>query len=57
TPGLNGLGSVQAGALESSNVNIAEELVNMIETQRGFETNTRAIQTADQMLQFITNNL
>lgn len=57
TPGLNGLGLVQAGALESSNVNIAEELVNMIETQRGFETNTRAIQTADQMLQFITNNL
>lgn len=57
TPGLNGLGTVQAGALESSNVNIAEELVNMIETQRGFETNTRAIQTADQMLQFITNNL
>ncbi|MDN5870095.1 MAG: flagellar basal-body rod protein FlgG [Nitrococcus sp.] len=57
TPGLNGLGSVQAGALESSNVNIAEALVNMIETQRGFETNTRAIQTVDQMLQFITNNL
>lgn len=57
TPGLNGLGSVQEGALESSNVNIAEELVNMIETQRGFETNTRAIKTTDQMLQFITNNL
>jgi len=57
TPGLNGLGTLQQGALESSNVNIAEELVNMIETQRGFETNTRAISAADQMLQFITQNV
>ncbi|KAB7627196.1 flagellar basal-body rod protein FlgG [Alkalilimnicola sp. S0819] len=56
-PGLNGIGSVQQGMLESSNVNIAEELVNMIETQRGFETNTKAVSTTDQMLQFITNNL
>jgi flagellar basal-body rod protein FlgG len=57
TPGLNGLGGLVQGALEASNVNIAEELVNMIETQRAFETNTKAIQTADQMLQFITNNV
>ncbi|MGD8429209.1 MAG: flagellar basal-body rod protein FlgG [Ectothiorhodospiraceae bacterium] len=57
TPGLNGLGPVQQGSLESSNVNIAEELVNMIETQRGFETNTRAISATDKMLQFITNNV
>ncbi len=57
TPGLNGAGRLQQGALESSNVNIAEELVNMIETQRAFETNTRAISTTDQMLQFITNNV
>ncbi|MCS4502812.1 Flagellar basal-body rod protein FlgG [wastewater metagenome] len=57
TPGLNGLGSIQQGSLESSNVNIAEELVNMIETQRAFETNTRAISTTDGMLQFMTNNL
>lgn len=56
-PGVNGLGSLQQGALESSNVNIAEELVNMIETQRGFETNTRAISATDQMLQFITQNV
>lgn len=56
-PGVNGLGSLQQGALESSNVNIAEELVNMIETQRGFETSTRAISATDQMLQFITQNV
>ncbi len=57
TPGLSGTGSLQQGALEGSNVNIAEELVNMIETQRAFETNTRAISTTDEMLQFITNNV
>jgi flagellar basal-body rod protein FlgG len=45
------------GALEASNVNIAEELVNMIETQRAFETNTKAIQSVDQMLQFVTNQI
>jgi len=56
-PGLNGVGTVFQGSLESSNVNIAEELVNMIETQRAFETNTKAIQTTDQMLQFVTNNV
>lgn len=57
TPGLDGVGTVIQGALESSNVNIAEELVNMIETQRAFETNTKAISTTDQMLQFVTNNV
>ncbi|WP_435104254.1 flagellar basal-body rod protein FlgG [Arhodomonas sp. AD133] len=57
TAGLNGLGTLQQGALESSNVNIAEELVNMIETQRAFETNTRAISTTDSMLQYMTNNI
>lgn len=56
-PGVEGLGTVMQGALESSNVNIAEELVNMIETQRAFETNTKSISTSDQMLQFITQNL
>jgi len=57
TPGLNGLGTLQQGALESSNVNIAEELVNMIETQRAFETNGRAIQSTDRMLQYLNNNI
>lgn len=57
TPGLNGLGTLLQGSVESSNVNIAEELVNMIETQRAYEMNSKAIQSADQMLQFVTNNL
>lgn len=57
TPGLTGLGTVVQGALESSNVNVVEELVNMIETQRAYEMNSKAISTTDQMLQFATNNL
>jgi flagellar basal-body rod protein FlgG len=57
TPGLNGLGRIQQGSLESSNVNVVEELVNMIETQRAYEMNSKAIATTDQMLQYITNNL
>jgi flagellar basal-body rod protein FlgG len=57
TPGLNGLGTVIQGALETSNVNVVEELVNMIETQRAYEMNSKAIQTTDRMLQFVTNNL
>jgi len=44
------------GFIESSNVNVVEELVNMIETQRAYEINSRAISTSDQMLQFMTNN-
>jgi len=57
TPGQDSRGSIMQGALESSNVNIAEELVSMIETQRAFETNTKAVSTTDQMLQFVTQNL
>jgi flagellar basal-body rod protein FlgG len=57
TPGLNGLGSLVQGALETSNVNVVEELVNMIETQRAYEMNSKAIQTTDRMLQYVTNNL
>ena len=57
TPGLNGLGRTIQGALESSNVNVVEELVNMIETQRAYEMNSKAISTSDQMLQFASNNL
>jgi flagellar basal-body rod protein FlgG len=57
TPGLNGLGFVQQGSLESSNVNVVEELVTMIETQRAYEMNSKAIATTDQMLQYVTNNL
>jgi flagellar basal-body rod protein FlgG len=57
TPGLNGLGFVEQGALESSNVNVVEELVNMIETQRAYEMNSKAIATTDQMLEYVTNQL
>ncbi len=57
TPGLNGLGTLAQGSLEGSNVNVVEELVNMIETQRAYEMNSKAISTNDQMLQYLTNNL
>jgi flagellar basal-body rod protein FlgG len=57
TPGLNGLGMLVQGSLESSNVNVVEELVNMIETQRAYEMNSKAIATTDQMLEYITNQL
>ena len=57
TPGLNGLGTLIQGNLETSNVNVVEELVNMIETQRAYEMNSKAIERSDQMLQYITNNL
>ena len=56
-PGLNGLGVVSQGYVESSNVNVVEELVNMIETQRAYEMNSKAISTTDQMLQYVANNL
>ena len=51
SPGLNGLGTVQQGFVETSNVNVVEELVAMIQTQRAYELNSKAIQTSDQMLQ------
>ena len=50
-PGANGLGTVQQGYIETSNVNVVEELVNMIQTQRAYEINSKAVQTSDQMLQ------
>ncbi len=56
-PGIGGLGSINQGALESSNVNVVEEMVNMIETQRAYEINSKAISTSDQMLQYVNNNL
>ncbi len=57
TPGTNGLGTLQQGALETSNVNTVTELVNMIECQRAYEMNSKAITTTDQMLQYLTTNL
>ncbi len=56
TAGLDGFGTILQGALEGSNVNIAEEMVNMIVAQRAYELNSKAIQTSDDMLS-IANNL
>ena len=56
SPATNGLGSLSQGELESSNVNVVEELVNMIQTQRAYEMNSKAINTVDQMLQYATQN-
>jgi len=53
-PGLNGAGQIMQGYTESSNVNVAEELVNMITTQRAYEMNSKAVETSDQMLQKLT---
>ena len=50
-PGANGLGTLAQGYVETSNVNVVEELVAMIQTQRAYEINSKAIQTSDQMLQ------
>ena len=48
---------LQQGFVEGSNVNVVEEMVNMIETQRAYEMNSKAISTADQMLQYVSQNL
>ncbi|MFA5825140.1 MAG: flagellar basal-body rod protein FlgG [Gallionellaceae bacterium] len=50
-PGTNGTGTLGQGFVETSNVNVVEELVNMIQTQRAYEINSKAITTSDQMLQ------
>jgi flagellar basal-body rod protein FlgG len=50
-PGANGIGGLKQGYIEGSNVNVVEELVSMITTQRAYEMNSKAIQTSDQMLQ------
>ncbi|MCL2658342.1 MAG: flagellar basal-body rod protein FlgG [Betaproteobacteria bacterium] len=49
-PGTNGAGVLNQSYVEASNVNVAEELVDMIQTQRAYEFNSRVVQTADQML-------
>jgi flagellar basal-body rod protein FlgG len=56
-PGVEGLGSVVQGALETSNVNVTEELVNLIETQRIYEMNSKVISSVDQMLSYINQQL
>ncbi|MBQ0724259.1 MAG: flagellar basal-body rod protein FlgG [Cycloclasticus sp.] len=57
TPGQTGVGILSSGSLETSNVNVVEELVSMIETQRAYEMNSKAISNADQMLQRLMQDL
>lgn len=57
TPGLNGFGEINQGAVELSNVDVVQELVSMITTQRAYEMNSKVVSTADQMLQYISQNL
>ncbi len=57
TPGIGGLGTLMQGMVESSNVNVVEELVNMIEAQRAYELNSRAISSVDGMLEYVTSRL
>ena len=56
-PGLEGLGTVVQGALETSNVNVTEELVNLIETQRIYEMNSKVISAVDEMMSYISQQL
>lgn len=56
-PGVDGMGNTIQGALETSNVNVTEELVNLIESQRGYEMNSKVISSVDQMLSFVTQQL
>jgi flagellar basal-body rod protein FlgG len=56
-PGTNGAGTLLQGNLETSNVNVVEEMVNMIETQRAYEMNSKAIEAVDGMLKYINTNL
>ena len=55
--GQEGRGNIRQGALEGSNVNIVEELVNMIETQRAYEVNSKMISATDEMLQFVNQQI
>jgi len=52
TPGQNGTGLLQSGYLEQSNVDVVSELVNLIQAQRAYEFNTKAIKVADEMLSY-----
>ena len=56
-PGLTGLGTLVQGNVEASNVNVVQEMVDMIETQRAYEMNSKAVQTTDQMLQYAAENM
>ena len=57
TPGVGGFGEIKQGMLEQSNVDTVKELVDMITVQRAYEMNSKVVSTADQMLQYIGQNL
>ena len=57
TPGNEGFGKLQQGFLESSNVDVVRQLVDMIETQRAYEVSSKSIKAVDEMLQYVANNL
>jgi flagellar basal-body rod protein FlgG len=56
-PGQGGAGTLMQATLEASNVNVVEEMVNMIETQRAYEINSKAISAVDGMLKYINQNM
>ncbi|NBO21142.1 MAG: flagellar hook-basal body complex protein, partial [Rhodobacteraceae bacterium] len=56
-PYADGMGKVVQGSLEASNVNVVQELVDMIETQRAYEVNSKSISSSDEMMRFLTNKL
>jgi flagellar basal-body rod protein FlgG len=55
--GVDGRGNVRQGMLEGSNVNVVEELVDMIETQRAYEVNSKMISATDEMLKYVNQNI
>ena len=55
TAGADGLGTINSGYLEGSNVQVVEEMVNMIIAQRAYEANSKAIQASDKMLQLVNS--
>lgn len=56
-PGDDGAGTIRQGMLETSNVNVTEELVNMIQSQRSYETNAKVVSAVDQMLSYLNQQL
>ena len=56
-PFAEGMGRLVQGSLESSNVNVVQELVDMIETQRAYEVSSKTITSVDEMMRFITQNI
>jgi flagellar basal-body rod protein FlgG len=56
-PVEDGMGDLVQGALETSNVNVVQELVEMIEAQRAYEINSRSISASDEMMSYLANQL